>query len=130
MRRNVCAPKKRCEIRPSCLAGEGHPVPLEVLDAPRGALGHDLYRGGIGEQVALRERVGGVLLPAVLRVHGASAALMPPAASVVCASRLRALADDEHVDPPLCEFDCRAQPRTAGADDEHGGCDLLFSGRS
>ena len=52
------------------LAGERHAVALEVVDAAGRARGDDLDRVRVGEQVALLERVGGVLLPAVVGVHG------------------------------------------------------------
>jgi hypothetical protein len=48
---------------------EVHAVALEVVDAAGGALDDRLHDPGVGEQVALLERVGGVLLPAVLRVR-------------------------------------------------------------
>ena len=41
--------KKRCEIRPSCFACEGHAVALEVPDRFRRTLGDHLHRRGIGE---------------------------------------------------------------------------------
>ena len=55
---------------PVVLPGEAHAVAFEVLDAASGALGHDLHRDRVGEQVALLERVGRVLLPGVLGIDG------------------------------------------------------------
>jgi hypothetical protein len=46
-----------------------HAVALQVMDAPGRLLGDDLNGARMGEQVALLEGVGSVLLPAVLWIH-------------------------------------------------------------
>jgi hypothetical protein len=108
------------------LAGEGHAVALEVFDAAPGALGHDLDRVRVGEEVALLDGVGGVLLPGVLLVHraegGVDAAGREGGVGVVPG----ALADGEHVDAPLGELDGGAESAASGADDEHGGGDAAL----
>jgi hypothetical protein len=54
------------------------------------------------------------------------AALMPPGRERGVGVGLRALAEGEHVDARLGEFDGRAQARSAGADDEDGRGDLAL----
>ena len=72
--------------------------------------------------VALGDRVCGVLLPAVLFVHGAERCV--DAAGCQCGVRIvaGALAYDDRVDAQLGQFDGGAQPRSAGADHEHRCC--------
>ncbi len=81
---------------------------------------------GVGEQVALLERVGGVLLPGVLGVHRGQRGVDAAGGQRGVRVGLRPLADGEDVDAPLGELDRRAQPGSSGADHENGGGDLLF----
>ena len=111
---------------PVVLAGERHAVAFEVLDAARGALGHDLHRARVGEQIALLERVGGVLLPGVLGIHGRQRRVDAAGGERGVGVSLRPLADREHVDPLLGEFDRGAQPGASRPDHQHGRRDPLF----
>ena len=106
------------------LAGERHAVALEVVDAAGRALGDDLDRARVGEQVALLEGVGGVLLPGVLGVHRGERRVDAAGGERRVGVRLGALADGEDVDARLGELDRRAQARTARADHEDGRGDL------
>ena len=108
------------------LAGERHAVALEVVDAPGGALGDDLDGARVGEEVALLEGVGGVLLPAVLGVHGGEGRVDAAGGERGVGVVLGALADREHVDAGLGELDRGAQAGSAGADHEDGRGDLAL----
>ena len=108
------------------LAGERHAVALEVLDAAGGARGDDLDGVRVGEQVALLEGVGGVLLPAVVGVHRGERGVDAAGGERGVGVGLRALAEGEHVDAGFGELDRGAQARAAGADDEDGGGELAF----
>ena len=108
------------------LAGERHAVALEVLDAAGCARGDDLDGVRVGEEVALLQRVGGVLLPAVVGVHRGEGRV-----DAACRERgvrvgLGALAQGEDVDAGLGEFDGGAQAGSAGADHEYGRGDLAL----
>ena len=90
----------------------------EVLDRARRLPAQELDARGIGEPVALAQRVGRVLLPAVLGIHrperGVDASGGEHGVGVVAP----ALADAEHLDTALGELDRRAQAGRARADDE------------
>ena len=108
------------------LAGERHAVALEVLDAAGRARGDDLDRVRVGEQVALLQRVGGVLLPAVVGVHRGEGRVDAAGGERGVGVGLGALAQGEHVDARLGELDGGAQARSAGADHEDGRGDLAL----
>ena len=104
---------------PVRLAGERHPVALEVARCPaRHPRVDGLHRARIGQQVALLERVGGVLLPRVLRIHGRERRVDPARGERRVRVGLGPLADGEHVDACLRELDRRAETGAAGPDDE------------
>lgn len=109
-------------------ACERHAVPLEVLDRLRGALCHHPHRRGIGEPIALGDGVGGVLLPRVVRIDGGQRGVDAARCQRGVCVGSGSLADQQHIDTLFCEFDGRAQPRPAGADDKDGCGDLLFMG--
>ncbi len=95
---------------------------------PRSApLRDDLDGVRVGQEVALLDRVGGVLLPAVVLVHGAERGVDAAGGERGVRILPRALADREHVDAPLGDLDRRAQAGAARADDEDGGGDLSFA---
>lgn len=108
------------------LAGEGHAPALEILDPLRGAAGDRLDDRGIREEVGLAEGVGGVLLPAVLGIHGAECGVDAAGCERGVGVMLAALADGEHLHAALRELDRGAQARAAGADDEDGGGEETF----
>ncbi len=108
------------------LAGERHAIALEVLDAASGARGDDLDRVRVGEQVALLERVGGVLLPAVVGIHRGEGRVDAAGRERGVRVGLGPLAEGEHVDSRLGELDGGAQARSAGADHEDGRGDLAL----
>ena len=85
-----------------------------------------LDRVRIRQQVRLLEGVRGVLLPAVVGVHGGERRVDAAGREGGMGIRLGALADGEHVDALFGEFDGGAEAGAAGADDEHGGGDLAF----
>jgi hypothetical protein len=102
-------------------AREVRPVADEVVDRPRRLLGEQLDRARVAEVVALAQRVGGVLLPGVLRVggrqRGVDAARGEDGVGVVAP----ALADAQDLHAPLGELDRGAQAGDAGPDDEDAG---------
>jgi len=106
------------------LAGERHAVALEVLDAAGGARGDDLDRVRVREEVTLLQGVGGVLLPAVVGIHGGEGGVDAAGRERGVGVGLGSLAEGEHVDARLGELDRGAQTRSAGADHEHGRGDL------
>lgn len=108
-------------------AGEVHAPALEVADAAFGALSDDLDRVRVGEQVALLDGVGRVLLPAVIRVHGAERRVDAAGGERGVRILPRAFADGEHVDTVFGDLDRRPQPGAAGADDEDRGGYLSFA---
>lgn len=108
------------------LPGEGHAVALQVVDASGGALGDDLSGAGVGEQIALLERVGRVLLPAVLGIHGGQGRVDSSGGECRMGVLLGTLADREYVDTGLGQLDRRSQPSTSGADHQHHGGKTLF----
>ena len=67
--KGVCAEEA---LRDSAVlfTGERHTPPLQIPDGFGRTLGDHLHRLRVGEQVALSERVGGVLLPGVIDIHG------------------------------------------------------------
>ena len=94
---------------------------------PRAApCGDDLDRVRVGEEVALLERVGGVLLPAVLGIHRGEGRVDAAGRERGVRVGLGPLAEGEHVDARLGEFDGGAQAGSAGADHEDGRGDLAF----
>lgn len=90
---------------PVVFAGEGHAVALEVFDAAGRARGDDLDRVRVGEQVALLEGVGGVLLPTVVGVHRRQGRVDAAGRERGVRIGLGALAEGEHVDARFGEFD-------------------------
>ena len=90
----------------------------EVVDRPRRLAGEDLDARRIGEPVALAQRVGRVLLPAVLGIHRPERGVDPAGGEHRVRVVAAALADAEHLHAALRELDRRPQPRRAGADDE------------
>ena len=72
--------------------------------------GDDLYRVRVGEEVALLERVGRVLLPAVLGTDGRECGVDAAGREGRVCVRAGPLAHDEDVDPQLGELDGGAQP--------------------
>ena len=87
---------------------EGHTPALQVRDRFRRTLGDHLHCLGIGEQVALGERVGRVLLPRVIRIHGGQRRVDAPGGQRGVRVCLRPLTDDKDADSLLREFDRRA----------------------
>ena len=82
----------------------------------------------VGEQVALLDGVGGVLLPAVVGVHGAECGVDAAGGEGGVGILPRTFADGEHIDAVLGDLDRRSEPGTTGADDEDGGGYLTFGG--
>lgn len=105
-------------------ARERHAPPFQIGDRLRGVFGDGLHRDRVGEQIALGDGVGGVLLPAVLGVHRGQCGVDPARGERGVRVGLGPLADHQHIDSVFGQFDRGAQPRTAGADDEHCGGDL------
>ena len=107
--------------RPRCgrSGSPSRPAPIRPRGAPW-AMISTMPR--VGQAVALLEGVGEVLLPASPPGrHVPSAALIPPAASTVWASRRSALADHDHFAPGQVGGDGGPQPGRAGADDQYIG---------
>lgn len=104
---------------PVRFAGQRRAVGDEVGDRSRRLAGQELDGRRVGEVVRLGDRVGGVLLPGVFRIHdaqrGVDAARCEHAVRVVGAP----LADAQHLVSRLCELDRGTQTRRAGPDDEH-----------
>jgi hypothetical protein len=115
-------------IRPSSSRAKGHSVALEVLDAAARALRDDLDGVRVGEQIALLDGVGRVLLPGVLLVHGAEGGVDAAGRERGVGVVLRTLADREHVDAAFGELDRGAEAGAARSDNEHGGGDAAFRG--
>ena len=90
----------------------------EVVDRPRRFPGEDLDARRIGEPVALAQRVGRVLLPAVLGIHRPERGVDPAGGEHRVRVVAAALADAEHLYAALRELDRRLQAGGAGADDE------------
>src|SRR5690554_1639345 len=87
LKTRIVAPKSRsavgvCAEEPLADAsivfpGKLHTVALKITDAIGCALGDDFDRPGVGEAVAFTDRVGRMLLPAVLGVHRAQCRIDP-----------------------------------------------------
>lgn len=108
------------------LPGEGHAVALQIIDTQGGALGDDLGGTRIGEQVTLLESVRGVLLPAVLGIHGGQGRVDAPGGQRRVGVLLRPLADGEDVHTGLGQLDRRPQACSARTDHQHHGGETLF----
>ena len=68
-----------------------------------------------------------MLLPGVVGIHGGQRGVDATGGERGVRVGLRPLADGEHVDSSLGEFDRRAQSGSSGPDHKDGGSDLLFS---
>ncbi len=106
------------------LAGKRHPVSLEVFDAACCTRGDNLHGVRVGQQVALFEGVGGVLLPGVFLVHRGEGRVDSTGGERGVGIRFVAFTDRENVDPLLREFDGRPQARTPGSNHKYGRRDL------
>ena len=117
---------------PVVLTGELRAVAHEVLDRGRRLTAEQLHGAGVGEPVGLAERVGGVMLPAVLGIHrregGVDAAGGERGVRVVAP----ALADAQHLHTPLGQLDRGPQAGRPGADHQNcrGGAALLDVGHA
>ena len=94
---------------PVRLAGERHPEALEVGDAPRRSFGDGSHGARVGQQVALLERVGRVLLPGVVRVHRGERGVDAAGGERRVRVSGGPFPDGEHIHPPLGELDRGAQ---------------------
>ncbi len=106
--------------------GEGHAVAFQVVDAQGRALGDDLRRARVAEQVTLLEGVRGVLLPAVLGVHRGQGRVDPAGGQGGVGVLLGPLADGNDIDAGLGQLDRRPQAGPAGTDHQHHGRKSLF----
>ena len=111
---------------PVVFAGERHAVALQVFDAASGARGDDLDSVRVGEQVALFERVGRMLLPAVVGIHRREGGVDAAGGEGGVRVRLRTLAEGDDVDAGFGEFDGCAKAGPTGADHEDGGGKLAL----
>ena len=103
------------------LAGEAGAVGDEILDGGGRLAGEQLDDRGVGEVVGLGDRVGGVLLPGVLGVHGAQRGVDAAGGEHGVRVVAAALADAQHLVAGLGELDGGPQAGGAGADDEDAG---------
>jgi hypothetical protein len=109
------------------LAGERHPVPLQVVDPAGRALGHDPHRDRVREQVALLQGVGRVLLPAVVGIHRGQCRVDPAGRQRRVRVGPRTLAHGKYFDPLLGQLDRGPQARSPGPDHQDRGGELMFS---
>src|ERR1700752_3427715 len=112
---------------PVLLPGEGHAPPLQIPDGFRRAFRHHPERLRVGEQIALGERVGRMLLPGVFRIHGGQRGIDAACGQCRMGVSLWPLAYDDARDSLFSEVDRGAQPGPSGPYHQDGGCDLLFS---
>ena len=113
---------------PVGLTVEVHAVPLQVVDALGGSLGDDLDGVWVRQEIALLDRVGGVLLPGVLGIHGCQR-------RVDAAGRERGvrvlrgpLADGEDLHPSLRQLDGCPETRSSGPDHQDRGRESMLHG--
>jgi hypothetical protein len=92
---------------PVLLAREASAPADEVVDRPRRFASEDLDARRIGEPVALAQRVGRVLLPAVLGIHHPERRVDAPGGEHGMRVVAAALADAEHLHAALGELDRR-----------------------
>jgi len=105
------------------LTRELGPPADQVVDRGRRLAAEELHAARIAQPVALPQRVGGVLLPAVLRVHRAERRVDPSGSEHRVRVVAPPLADTEHLHAALRELDRGAQTGRARADDDHTGSD-------
>jgi hypothetical protein len=108
---------------PVLLAVEPHAVSFEVVDATGRARGDDPHRVRVGEEVALPERVGRVLQPAVVGIDGRECGVDTASREGCVCVRAGPFAHDEDIDPQLGELYRGAEPRPSRPDDEDRGGD-------
>ncbi|MCU1446736.1 MAG: LysR family transcriptional regulator [Cryobacterium sp.] len=111
------------------LASERHAVAFQVVDAPRGALGDDLHGVRVGEKVRLLERVGCMLLPAVLGIHRGEGRVDAAGREGGGGVGLGPLAQGQHIDPGLGELDQPSLSRQIAALEQDLGAELLHRAR-
>ncbi len=108
-------------------AGEVHAPALEVADATLGTLRHDLDGVRVGEQVALLDGVGCVLLPTVVGIHRAECRVDAAGGERRVRILPRSFPHGEHVHAVFGDLDRRPQTRPSSADDEDRGGYLSFA---
>ena len=91
-------------------AGEGRPPVGQLQHRRRGLPGHELDHPGVGQEVALAQGVGEVLLPGVLGVDGPQGGVDPPGGQDRVGVVAAPLADDHDLAAGLVGGDGGAQP--------------------
>ena len=101
------------------MRANGHPHAVQLRDGGRRLPAHRLDDARVAEQVALPERVGGVLLPGVLGIAGAEGGVDAARGEHRVRVEPGPPPDDHHLAAGVVGRDRRPQPGRAGADDEH-----------
>lgn len=127
------APRVRAEEAlgdPSVLLScEAHAIAFEILDTAGRSLGHDPHDARVAKEVALGQRVGGVLLPGVRGIHRCERGVDAAGGEGRVRVDLTAPARDHHAHAALPGFDRGAESGPPGADDEDVRRDPLFKRR-
>jgi hypothetical protein len=94
--------------------------PLGQLHHGRGRFtGHDLHDSRVAEEIALRQRVGEVLLPRVLRIPGPQGGVDPPGRQHRVGVALGPFRHHDDLGSRPVSGDRRSQPRSARTDHQH-----------
>src|SRR5690606_5516292 len=100
-------------------ASERHAPAFQIFDALRRPPRDDLDDCWVGEEVRFAQSIGGVLLPAILGIHGAERGVDAARGERgVCIVR-SALADREYLYAPFGKLDRSTKTSSSGADHEH-----------